>query len=134
MTTKDDEKKEGPRGFAVVLQQIDEGALHGELSERLQALTKEIAEHVASSGNDARGSLTLTVSLAGRRNGTIEVTGDVKIKTPKVRRGGSVFWPTKSGNLSTENPRQGRLPLREVPGGAAQPRDVDADGRPARTV
>lgn len=131
MTEKADE---APRGFAVLIQQIEDGECHGELSEAVQTMTQKLMDHLEKYGVDAKGSITLTLGFAARRNGTIEVQADVKAKHPKAKRAGSVFWATKGGNLSVDNPRQTRLPLREVPNGAAAPRDVPTDARPARTV
>ncbi len=127
------ESKEGVRGFAVLLQQLDEGSVHAELSEVVQRVTKELSELSDANGATAKGSITLTLSLAARSNGTVDVNADVKVKTPKPRRAASTFWATASGNLSPENPKQTRLPLREVTAAAEVPRDIALDNAPART-
>ena len=127
------ELKEGPRGFAVLLQQIDDGELHTELSEAVQELTTDLTDQVENMGADAKGTITLVLSLAARRNGTIDVGAEVKVKTPKPKRANTLFWPTKGGNLSSENPRQTTLPLREV-APAAPPIALDAPARAGREV
>ena len=129
-TTKD---TEGPRGFAVLVQQIDDGELHAELSAEIKRLSGDLSEHAEKTGATAKGAITLTLSLSAKANGTVSVEADVKTKSPKAKRPGSTFWITKGGNLSAENPRQARLPLREVP--TAEARALPADeAKPARTI
>jgi hypothetical protein len=127
------ETKEGPRGFAVLIQQIDEGCLHAEMSEAIQQACGDLqllAEHMEK---DAKGTVSLTLSFEVSRVGTVRVRGEVKAKTPKMRPAQSVFWLTKGNNLSPENPRQQKLPLREVPVTPEKLRDLP-DAAPMRTV
>jgi hypothetical protein len=130
---KNDETTEGPRGFGVLLQHIDDGGLHTELSEAVQKLTTDLTDQVEAMGQDAKGTITIVLSLAARRNGTVDVGADVKVKTPKPKRANTLFWATKGGNLTAENPRQGRLPLREVEALAA-PITIEAPSRKGRSV
>lgn len=87
------------------------GALHGELSEKLQELVAAVAEH------DKGGtlSLTITVKPAGTGTSMYVVADEVKVKTPLGERGASLFFADGEGNLSRSDPRQPELPLREVP-------------------
>ena len=124
---------EGPRGFAVLLQQVDEGQLHTDASKELHRVTKELLEWARTYQRDAKGSLTLTIGLNVDPSGVVDVVGDIKAKVPAPRRQRSTMWITKGGNLSAENPRQQKLPLREVPAATTTPRDV-ADDRAARSV
>lgn len=125
--------EEGARSFAVLLQHIDDGGLHAELSAAVQSLTTTLTDQVDAMGADAKGTITVVLSLAARRNGTVDVGADVKVKAPKPKRANTLFWPTKSGNLSAENPRQVSLPLREV---APAPKaiEIEAPARAGREV
>lgn len=126
---------EGARGFAPLLHEIDDGALHAELSSKLQQVVSELALYTETYCSKAKGKVTLTLSLEAGTNGTVQVHGEVKTKTPPPRRGATMFWTTKGGNLSLENPRQTKLPLREVPPPPAAPRDVAAgENIPPRSV
>jgi hypothetical protein len=49
----------------------------------------------------------------------------VAVKEPEAARERTVFWTTPSGNLTVENPRQTKLPLREVPPPVVAERDRD---------
>lgn len=125
-TTKpeDEAGDEGARSFGHFLQQIDDGSFHGDLSEELRKACKALEDHVERYQRDAKGTLILTISLQALRNGTVQVDGDFKTKLPKEHRRGAVFWVTKGGNLSVENPRQQKLPLREVAPPVQSTRDV----------
>ncbi len=132
MKTKD-EKDEGPRDFAMFLRAIDEGSIADEAATKLHELAAKLHELVDAYGGTAKGTLTLSVSLSALANGTVDVTADVKTKEPKPKRARSVFWLTKGNNLSPDNPRQQKLPLREVPP-AQKARDLDADRPSPRTL
>lgn len=131
MAKKDDE---GPRGFSVLLQQIDDGSLHAELSETTQKLITELTNQADRYGTKTKGSLTVTLAFTANTKGNVEVVSEVKTKTPKEKRMPTVMFVTPGGNLSPENPRQQRLPLREVPAAVAAPRDVAVDAQPARSI
>ncbi|MCL2726307.1 MAG: hypothetical protein FWD69_17945 [Polyangiaceae bacterium] len=133
-STTEASEDEGDRSFAVFLQQIEDGAFHAEISSELRALSVKLDEHVTTYGVDAKGSLTITISLAAMRNGTIAAIGDVKKKEPKAKRAGGVFWLTKGKNLTLENPRQQKLPLREVPANNDRVRDLPVDARTTRQI
>jgi hypothetical protein len=105
--------KEPPRLFAQVLDQLEDGELHRELSQKLQEMNNELGSHAAQNGA-AKGELILKLKFAHDRNGVVEVTSDLAIKMPKTARARSVAWLAPSGNLLPENPKQTKLPLRSV--------------------
>ncbi|MCL2777746.1 MAG: hypothetical protein FWD73_07050 [Polyangiaceae bacterium] len=129
--TDDEEvtQDEGDRSFAVFLHAIEEGAFHAEISSELRALATKLDEHVTSYDADAKGTLTITLALKAKRNGTIDVVGEVKKKEPTAKRAGGVFWLTKGHNLTLDNPRQQKLPLREVPANNDRVRDLPVEAR-----
>lgn len=125
------ESPEGPRDFALFLRSIDDGSITDEAAKKLQELTAELSDQVALYGGTAKGVVTLTFALNAHANGTVDVLGDVKVKAPKPKRARSVFYVTKGRNLSPDNPRQQKLPLREVPPAHEKARDIGAEDRPA---
>lgn len=133
-TTTEDEtpSEEGPRSFSVLLQQVGDGDLHDELGLRMQELVAFLTAHSDRYQREAKGSLTLVLNIVAMGNGSLAVVGDIKTKTPTAKRAGSIFWRTPGNNLSVENPRQQKLPLREVPGGAARTKDLSGEAAPAR--
>ena len=65
------------------------------------------------------------LKLSGDQGGTVFIDAEIATKEPKLARARTVTWVTKSGDLSMENPKQTKLPLREVRAPEA-PRDVTA--------
>jgi hypothetical protein len=109
------------RNFSSFLVMVEEGRLHGDLTEGLRDLVAKIHDAAREGAGKAEGAvkLSLKLKLAG---GVIEVIGDCKFDTPKAPRSRSIFWATPENNLTAQNPRQGNL-FRDVTGPAA-PGDV----------
>lgn len=124
--------KAGPKSFAVILGQCDDGQLLVELSTKLQTLNAALARH-AEHFNTARGSLTLKLSLAVDSKGTTAIVADVAVKEPKTVRPGSIFWLDAANNLENKNPRQLEMPLRDV-NANRETRDVETDDRDVKGV
>lgn len=104
---------ENARSFSGLLQSIGDGAFHAETSEAMHDLTKKLFDH-AIDFTKAKGTLTLTLAVEVDRDGLVKIVPDVKTKTPKPARKNGVFWLDPKGDLSPENPKQQKLPLREV--------------------
>ena len=132
MTPKQQAADDGPRAFSVILSQCEDGALHAELSEKMQALAKKMARHAENYGS-AKGTFTLKLSLSMDAMGTTQIDADIVIKEPKAGRARSVFWLNPSHNFLNENPRQTKLPLREV-NLTKRTRDVLVDDRDTKSV
>jgi hypothetical protein len=127
-------KEEGIRPFEAWFRQVDEGALHAEASDEAHRLFAELEDHALASNAKAKGKLTITIDVTASPKGTISVVGNVTRKAPKKKTGESIFWLTKGRNLTAENPRQTKLPLREVPP-PERARELDAEApAPVRSV
>ena len=72
--------------------------------------------------NQKAGKLVLTIDIKPSTAGTLAVKADVKLTKPKNAPSESLLWPTVDGNLLAEDPRQTKLPLRQVE--AEQPREL----------
>lgn len=116
---------EGTRSFSVFLAQVDDGEAHAELSRELHALCAALDEECKNTGK-AKGKLTLDLAISVEKGGLVTVGYEVRKREPKKSRGGSVFFLTKGRNLTTENPRQQKLPLREAPKPSAEVKEVTA--------
>lgn len=125
--------EEGVRSAAVLLAQVDDGALNAEFSERLHETVQKLYEHAVETAKDAKGRVSLTLDLAVSEKGFVGLRGTVETKIPKRKASLSHFWISPGGNLTVENPRQQKLPLREVAGNAATHIDLPAD-QATRTV
>lgn len=116
---------EGPRSFSVLLTGLDDGTVRAELSEKLHAMVSELYQRSTTEDRKLRGELALKLKVDVRK-GVADVTADVDVKLPRRKREPTTVWVTKGGNLSTEVPRQEKLPLREVPAGDhAEPTNIN---------
>jgi len=60
---------------------------------------------------------------------SIDVTGEVKVTLPKVKKKRTVFYATPQNLLTRRNPKQGELPLRTVSNTPADaPRAIGGPG------
>lgn len=110
-----------PRGIVDVLGQIDGGAFYHDLNEQFAALVLACAEHGKS------GEMTLKLKIKPNGPNSIALVEDVKFKIPTPTRGVSMFFFATDGSLMREDPRQAKLPLREVASGERQPLREVAD-------
>ena len=126
--------EEGPRSFAVFLQQFDGGTLHAEISEEMRDLTAYLYTQSANSGGKAKGKLSLSFDIVVESGGVVSIKPEIAVKKPKVERSRQIYWTTPGNNLTPHTPRQQRLPLREVTSTEAEVRDVSSDTRVVRSV
>ncbi|MGW8286200.1 MAG: hypothetical protein ACWGPR_10830 [Candidatus Deferrimicrobiaceae bacterium] len=110
----DDIEREGPRSFGVFLNGLADGEAMAACSHDLHELVQKLQEESVAQNKDLRGELKLSIQLIADPKGFVAVGYDIATKAPKPQRSGSMMWITRGGNLSLENPRQQKLPLREV--------------------
>lgn len=128
------DKDEGARAFGVFLQKIDDGTVHAECSDELHALAKALKDHVVATNQKTKGTFTLKLTFTASPNGTVEVNADISSKPPKkAAHAPGMFWLTRGGNLTPENPKQPDLFPKEVPAAPASVRDIE-ETKPARSV
>lgn len=136
MNDKSKVSEEGPRSFALVLQQVADGQCHIDASEELHALLAECARVANATRGEAKGELLLKLSFSveAEPSSLVSVKYSIKTKAPEKKRPAGLFWLTKGKNLSQQNPRQQQLPLREVNKDMPPPVEVAATGADAREV
>lgn len=117
----DERKTEGPRSFGVLLTGLDDGAVHTDLSAKLQAMVLEIADQARMKDGKVKGVFDLKLTVSVDPKGAAEVAADVTVKVPPRKRSPSTVWVTKGGNLTTEIPRQKPLFEARVVGNDAAP-------------
>jgi len=116
-----------PRSFLVFLRSLADGQAEGEASYEMAELLKRLHEESRTQVRQVTGSITLELGFACDETGTVKVIYGVKRKDPKRRTEPSHFWMDKKSRLVTENPRQQKLPLRDVGGARGGARDADED-------
>ncbi len=101
------------RPFAAVLQEIDHGHVHTNLSAAL----RDLVDAVKDTGK--KGTLGLTITVKPIKPGQVDIldiVADVKLDAPKPTPPSTMFFTDRTGNLTREDPngQQLQLPLRVV--------------------
>lgn len=111
-------KKEdtAPRSFAVFIHDLADGDANRELSELLHELVKKLAADAYNRASVSKGKLGVKFNVSVDPRGQVVIGWDASTTEPKPPRTGGVMWLDKGNNLVAENPRQQKLPLREVGG------------------
>lgn len=108
---------EGPRSFAVLLDNLRDDAsgesLNGQVSSELHELTEYLQGLSRATDAKASGSLTLTLKVTVNGK-TATLVPEITTKKPRHKVREYPLWVTRGGNLSTDHPTQQRLPLRPV--------------------
>lgn len=134
MTTKNDTRKEeGPRSFALFTQKLDDGEAEVRLSEELHELIKTLRDTASDRRDTAVGGMTVTFKFEVEPNGSVEIAYQTSVKLPSKRSGKAVMFLTPGANLTPENPKQQKLPFREVKA-AEETREPEADRAAVRDV
>lgn len=127
MEKETEQQNEGHRSFSKLIAELGDGEAHVELSRALNHLCSKLRREAQQQCKDQRGELSLKLTLVTSPDTmTFAIGYEVKVKEPSPRRPGSVYWLTKGGNLTVENPRQQALPLREVNMGGIELKDIGA--------
>jgi hypothetical protein len=96
------------RPFADVLRDLTGGQTYDDLTLQLGELVNAVIEHRKA------GELTLKLAIAPNGEGSVKIKDKVTVKSPEPTRGETLFFTTSSGSLVRNDPRQERLPLRDV--------------------
>jgi hypothetical protein len=107
MSTKESNQRD-VRPFSEWLSEQRRGATHTELSEVLNTVTAAVIEH------NKIGEITLKVKIKPGGDGMVIVEDEIKSKIPEPGRAANIYFVDDDANLQREDPRQTRLPLREV--------------------
>lgn len=94
-----------PRPLLETLHHLEGGCFLDTASEKLA----EIVKAVDTTGKP--GKLTLTIDVRKAMSTALALKGKVSAKLPPETPLEALLFPTPEGNLLTEDPRQGKLPL-----------------------
>ncbi len=84
---------------------------HGATNKQASRLLAELVNACEATGG--KGKLTLTISV-GAGGGLAEIAASAKATVPQPKLPGGTYYSTKTGALVTEDPRQGKLPLKSI--------------------
>lgn len=103
--------------FAQVLQMIEDGRLHQQLTDDLREMVATMSDHAAEHDGKAEGEIAITIKLKLEAQ-MFELKPEVKTKAPKPKHSKTVFWATPQNLLTRTNPRQmdmfGDRPVRRI--------------------
>lgn len=134
MEKQQESKEEGPRSFSRFLHTLADGEAESTLSYQLHELMKRCQEEAITRVGMVKGALSLKLRFAIDEHGHAEIAYDVAIKEPARKTSKGHFWLTKHGNLTAENPKQTKLPLRDVGGREPARQVIDEPPGAAREV
>lgn len=92
------------RNFGHTVATVRRGRLTIELDEELRRLVQLCKER------NTKGSLTLTLTIGPGKSAAFEITDEVKVTAPKVKKPVTLMYPTEDGFLSRSDPSQDDLP------------------------
>ena len=104
-----DENMNGGRPFTDILRDLAGGMTAMTITEKLE----EVSMAVLETGKE--GALTLTLKIKPNGLRSVFITDEIKTKIPDMPRGDTIFFADDAGTLVRDDPRQGKLDLKEVP-------------------
>ncbi|MFA5186371.1 MAG: hypothetical protein WC551_07850 [Patescibacteria group bacterium] len=110
------EESVGPRDFARELATMADGQFNAILSAEQQKLVASLQDQALAKGDSGKekGSITITIKYDVSAKGHVFISPTLKVTCPKPTVGATVRFVDKNGNLTNEDTRQQKLPLREV--------------------
>ncbi len=115
-----------PRPIVDTLRAVRAGAMLDEAADKLN----EVVRTVRDTGRAAKLTIELTVSRTTRSGHTLTISDKVITKLPEAGAGETLLFADEHGDLFTEDPKQTKLPLREV----SSPTGADVLGNPPATA
>lgn len=104
------------RSLDQLLSLADEGTYLPDLLSRIEANNVEMRQFALDYGAAAKGKITITIDMKLDRFGQIEMSIEDKIVPPKPPKHKAIGWITGDGALTTHNPAQSRMEVRDVGG------------------
>src|SRR6185437_5840386 len=99
----------GP-SFLKVFGELEDGALDHDLTNDLIDLVHDMRAVALSTGIKPKATIALSLEIK-LDGGVFEIVPHYKIKPPKKPRSRSIYYATKDGGLTVNNPAQHNLPL-----------------------
>lgn len=115
----------GTRPITDTLRLLDEGAFLDRCSDQLARLVRSVEE------TGKPGKLQITLGLKRGAKGALLIAPEVTVKVPEPKLEATMLYATVEGNLTTENPRQQKLDLRQVDPDTGELRSLGSAPAPA---
>ncbi|MFV1851610.1 MAG: hypothetical protein ACMZ66_12985 [Thalassospira sp.] len=93
------------KSFGTLIQSLEEGQFHSDLTDEITAITKALQNHVMNHGGSPKGKLDLSLKFQ-LKSGVITISTTTSTSLPVAPRSQSILWADDKGNLCRQNPRQ----------------------------
>ncbi|RJE84008.1 hypothetical protein [Paracoccus onubensis] len=113
------------RSLDQLLSLADNGDYLPDLLERIEANNIEMRQFSQDFSTAAKGKITITIDMKLDRFGQIEMAIEDRIVGPKPPKHRAVGWITGSGALTTHNPAQSRMEIRDAGDGRRELRTAE---------
>ncbi|TWI29710.1 hypothetical protein IQ24_03527 [Paracoccus sulfuroxidans] len=113
------------RSLDQMLSLADAGDYLPDLLSRIEANNVEMRSFAQQYSTTAKGKITLTIDVKVDPFGATEMVIDDKIVGPKPPKRKAVAWMTGDGGITTHNPAQSRMEIRDAGGGRRELRAAD---------
>ena len=104
------------RSLDQLLSLADNGDYLPDLLSRIEANNIELRQFAQDFRGSAKGKITITIDLKADHFGQLEMVIEDKIVGPKPPKHKAVGWMTGDGAVTTHNPAQSRMEVRDVGG------------------
>jgi hypothetical protein len=118
----------GTRPITDTLRLLDEGAFIDRCSNMLARLVRSVEE------TGKGGKLQITLQLKRGAKGALLISPEVTTKVPEPKLEPTMLYATVEGNLTTENPKQQKLDLRQVDPETGELRSLGSAPAPAASL
>lgn len=98
--------------------ELDAGSFNTRASDAMRELLSKLHQR-AQEDADAAGKLSMELSFKVQRSGKVDVVATFKTNAPAPRSESTTFYVTNRGRLSVRDPRQQRLPFKQITKGKA---------------
>lgn len=110
--------------FSQFLTMLEDGELHGDLTEELRVINTALNQHVMDHGGTPKATLTLKINIT-LSGGVFEIKAAKATKLPEEPRGRTVAWGTPNNHFTAANPKQMQMfGVRDVTPAPTEAREV----------
>lgn len=113
------------RSLDQMLSLADAGDYLPDLLSRIEANNVEMRSFAQQYATTAKGKITITIDVAVDPFGATQMTMDDKIVGPKAPKRKAVAWMTGDGGITTHNPAQSRMEIRDAGNGKRELRAAE---------
>ena len=113
------------RSIDQLLWLADGGDYLPDLLDRIEANNVDMRQHSLDYQTTAKAKIAITISMTLDRFGQLEMVIEDKITPPKAPKHKAVGWMNGTGGVTTHNPAQSRMEIRDAGDGRRELRTAE---------